>query len=153
MKKLKDLSIIQNTTISRDDFRRELINATVEGVDLKTEGYNSHDLELALDKYVEKTLLEYFPHTKLELDNKPFLQQLRYILDYIEWGREHTIVNVKVFLVGDKYEVIITLNYPGLLIGKAGHTIDKITKMMNEGFDKEVIITINECKLWHDIYK
>lgn len=44
--------------------------------------------------------------------------------------------------------ITITLGRPGLLIGKGGKDIDKLTKYLTRRFDKEVQIKIIESKLW-----
>jgi len=44
--------------------------------------------------------------------------------------------------------ITITLNRPGLLIGKAGERIDALEKYLKEYFEKAVKIHIEESRLW-----
>ena len=44
--------------------------------------------------------------------------------------------------------ITITLERPGILIGKAGRTIDGLEKYLERIFEKPVKISIKESKLW-----
>lgn len=48
----------------------------------------------------------------------------------------------------DYVHVCITLQRPGILIGKGGKTIDGLKKYLQEILKKDVVIDIKESKLW-----
>ena len=48
-----------------------------------------------------------------------------------------------------KITIQIILGRPGLIIGKAGRTIDALRVFMEDYFQKEVEIKIKESKLWY----
>lgn len=52
----------------------------------------------------------------------------------------------------DKIEVIITLERPGLIIGKAGSTIDALTAHLKTELKKDVKINVKESELWNKLY-
>lgn len=58
------------------------------------------------------------------------------------------ITDVKSKFISKKIIITITLCRPGLLIGKQGKDIDKLTAYLSRRFDKEVQIKILESKLW-----
>ena len=58
------------------------------------------------------------------------------------------ITNFKFKFKPNKILVIITLERPGLLIGKQGTTIDQLTKFLNYDKRTEVSIQIKESRVW-----
>lgn len=62
------------------------------------------------------------------------------------------ITNLKFDFPNNDMVITITLERPGMLIGKGGHTIDSLTKHLNEwSFENDfenVKINIVESKLW-----
>lgn len=58
------------------------------------------------------------------------------------------ITNLEFDIKPEKIILTVTLCRPGLLIGKAGRTIDALTKWLSER-NQEVEIKIVESKLWH----
>lgn len=49
----------------------------------------------------------------------------------------------------DEIEATVTLGRPGLLIGKAGRTIQELTEFMDKVMDKKVVIKIKEYDPWN----
>jgi len=49
----------------------------------------------------------------------------------------------------NEIEATITLGRPGLLIGKAGRTIQELTEFMDKVMDKKVVIKIKEYDPWN----
>ena len=45
-------------------------------------------------------------------------------------------------------EMVITLERPGILIGKAGETIDKLQEHLSGSYERPVTISVIESKLW-----
>ncbi|MFW6243354.1 MAG: KH domain-containing protein [bacterium] len=68
--------------------------------------------------------------------------------------RNFEITNFKFYFEENKMFVTITLERPGLLIGKGGHTIDSLKNYINDVFKdkfKKVELNIQESKLWSNI--
>lgn len=99
------------------------------------------------------------------MDNAELLKKTKRTIWYYftdEYGeKSHLsslgITNIEVEF-GDKskdifdYEVTITLERPGLLIGKGGRTINELTKTLSEELEGEVKIYIHESSLWKNLY-
>lgn len=59
------------------------------------------------------------------------------------------ITNIEFDLYKDRLEILITLERPGVLIGKMGRVIDRLTIYLSErGLEIPVKILIKESKLW-----
>ena len=58
------------------------------------------------------------------------------------------ITDIQSKFKSNKIIVTITLDKPGLLIGKGGRGIDQLIEYLTKRFDKEVRIKIIESKLW-----
>ena len=98
--------------------------------------------------------------SKTELLNKTKRTFWNYFSDFGEqnWKLPALgITNIE-FEFGDKskdifdYEITVTLERPGLLIGKGGRTIDELTEILTEQLKGRVKIYINESSLWKNLY-
>lgn len=58
------------------------------------------------------------------------------------------ITNIQVEIKEKLIIITVTLERPGLLIGKGGKDIDAISKRINEWLDKSVKIEIKESNIW-----
>jgi hypothetical protein len=59
------------------------------------------------------------------------------------------ITDIKFNITDKLIKMIITLNRPGLLIGKGGSTLDGVEEWLNSEKNTPVKIHIIESKLWH----
>jgi len=59
------------------------------------------------------------------------------------------ITNIEFDFSKPNIEVVIELIKPGILIGKGGRNIDKLTSYLNNYLDTTLKINIVESKLWH----
>lgn len=95
----------------------------------------------------------YLSFTKLKkVDTKQFRREIYHYFRRTEWGYETTITNIKVYQTMKNVVVEIETHRPGILIGKAGHYINGLTKWLQEEIDPTVKVDIKECKLWHNLY-
>jgi predicted metal-dependent RNase len=67
------------------------------------------------------------------------------------------ITNIEAKIVDEskdpfKYEVSVTLERPGLFIGRAGSTILDLESQLIDALEGEVKILIHESTLWRDLY-
>ena len=60
------------------------------------------------------------------------------------------ITNIQFDFSKPNIEVVIELIKPGILIGKGGRNIDKLTSYLNNYLDTTLKINIVESKLWHN---
>lgn len=89
---------------------------------------------------------------------KSFKTHIRYFFEGFDDYLEPTIkISINTFGITDfkfreyrnYYQITITLERPGLLIGKHGTTIDALKKSLSDMYNKQVKIEIKESKLWH----
>jgi len=59
------------------------------------------------------------------------------------------VTDLKFTKFPDKIEMMITLERPGLLIGKAGRTIDGVAAYLTRLLDIKVDIRIRESNIWN----
>lgn len=101
-------------------------------------------------KYIWKLI--YNPISKVDVNDKDIKLCLRFYfedndINYWSWG----ITNIKTITPNSfKEDVVveISLHRPGLLIGRAGSTIDAINKRLTEFLKRPVKIKINEVNIW-----
>ncbi len=58
------------------------------------------------------------------------------------------VTNLEFSEVDGRTEMMITLERPGILIGKAGSTLDAIQEYLSNHHERPVKILITESKLW-----
>ena len=93
---------------------------------------------------------------KREKKRQKFLKEIRRCM-VAYWQREdHSRVSLGItdidFKNKDVLEIIVTLERPGLLIGKAGRDINALTESLKKCFNKEVKILIVEDKTWMNLW-
>lgn len=90
--------------------------------------------------------------TRYEVSTKPARNVMRRFFQKHEWPHAFTITNIQVFYKGkNTLEVQVETHRPGLLIGKGGHFINKLTKVLQEELGYDVNVNLKECKLWSNI--
>lgn len=62
------------------------------------------------------------------------------------------VTNVSMTLGKEEHTIIITLERPGLLIGKAGKDINALTERLTKGLGHPIKIKVIEDKQWNGIY-
>lgn len=89
----------------------------------------------------------------ITIETRPFRKSLLFCFEHIiDWPYATSITDIKVKEYLDRYEITITTHRPGILIGKAGQTINSIEKFLTQEHEKTVKILIKEDKLWHNLY-
>jgi ribosomal protein S3 len=99
-----------------------------------------------IKRYLEKRKLHKQIHSITPKKVRRLINQFFVNEDIVRQSLEITDVVVK-----NKWycvKVTITLGRPGLLIGKAGKTIDALVLYLEKILEKNVVISIKESKLW-----
>lgn len=87
-----------------------------------------------------------------QLDTRKYRREMYAYFRLTEWGYETTITKVNIYQTMNNIVVEVETHRPGILIGKAGHYIDKLTEYLQEEIDPTIKIHIKECELWHKLY-
>jgi ribosomal protein S3 len=101
---------------------------------------------IGLRKYFEKRKIKKELHSPTPKRIRRWMQQFFENEDIVRCRLEITAVDVKI--KRHKITVTVTLGRPGLLIGKAGRTIDALKAYLEKIAEREVEIKIKESKLW-----
>ena len=107
-------------------------------------------LNFILEKYIALLYRIFTKRLTKEIRNT-LKSKFRYFFTDEGWGSLNVllITDIKFYNKDNIIIMEITLGRPGLLIGKSGTTINKITKHLNDNdYMKEVKIIIVESKLW-----
>ena len=85
---------------------------------------------------------------KVKIDSKKVKRSMLSFFNYKQWNYEITITKVEVFKHKNHLEILIETHRPGILIGKAGNTIDALINWLKDDLKTEVKINLKESKLW-----
>ena len=91
---------------------------------------------------------------KKEISNTPFRRELAYYFDSRDWPWRSTISNVEAWELSDgSYEIMITTQQPGVLIGSGGSFLNSIEEYLSQHFKRKVKVLITENQIWHKLYE
>lgn len=90
---------------------------------------NKRELHTITSRKIRRLILQFFQNNKIN----------RFVLG---------ITDIKTKINKKRITIIITLERPGLLIGKGGETIDSLQNYLNRILNRDVKFLIKESKLW-----
>ena len=120
--------------------------------------YTKNLLKPTTETVVDKSNLKSFDlkGVKIEIDNTKYVRAILNFFNITEYSYKESITYIKAYETNggndDSIELEIETHYPGILIGKAGRYINKLTDYLNTKFEEKIKINLKECTLWHIKY-